>query len=133
MTNTLVVMNSSLGILTLVAWITPALLFGQQSSEIDSVTMSSQVQQLPLVDGNYHQNRKNERYQLYPNPFANSLYFSSSTFHDIRVYNLSGKLIVHIEKDAESIDIDMTGMPSGTYIVKLSDGNVSFSEQIIKR
>ncbi|KQO34329.1 pectate lyase [Flavobacterium sp. Leaf82] len=70
---------------------------------------------------------------LYPNPVTNTLYLSNvnQKVEQILVYNLSGLLVKSAGKDTESIDLNQ--LIPGTYLVKVSTNEGSFTQTILKK
>lgn len=63
-------------------------------------------------------------FRAYPNPTNSTLHFSSSNqrFGAIHIYDISGKLVAQTS-DLQN-PIDLTSLPSGTYIVSTDNKNI---------
>ena len=72
--------------------------------------------------------------QYYPNPVGAvlSLRFSE-TINSITVYNLLGQQVLQASPNADQTEINVSGLASGTYIMKVVSGNNSKAVKIIKR
>ena len=70
---------------------------------------------------------------LYPNPVTDQLYFSSSEqkIENVAIYSLSGALVKTISKVGDSIDV--SNLHTGTYLVKVTTDQGSFTQKIIKK
>jgi hypothetical protein len=66
---------------------------------------------------------------IYPNPVINEI-FVSEKYSAIEIFDLSGKLILHIEKYHNKIDISV--LHSGLYIVKIYSEKGTLTQKIIK-
>jgi hypothetical protein len=70
-------------------------------------------------------------FQIYPNPILNYLEIKPNNNLDIKyvkVYNLQGKLI----KESTKKRIDLSGLSTGTYVVKVKTNLGVYSKKIIK-
>ncbi|HEY6143790.1 MAG TPA: T9SS type A sorting domain-containing protein [Flavobacterium sp.] len=78
-------------------------------------------------------NVKAPKLTLYPNPTTNQLYFSSSDqkIENVAIYSLSGALIKNISTVGESIDV--SNLSTGSYLVKVTTEQGSFTQKIIKK
>ena len=74
---------------------------------------------------------------IYPNPTAGRLKVELLNLPDeqtvdIKVYNLSGQLIVAREKAGWQTEIDLSGQPAGTYLMKIEAGEYRTEWRVIK-
>lgn len=75
--------------------------------------------------------------KVYPNPFKESI---SISFTDlvksdilVSVFDVSGKLIYsEIFSEAQRIELNLSDIPQGTYILKLASNTKSFNSKLIK-
>ncbi|HEY6143438.1 MAG TPA: T9SS type A sorting domain-containing protein, partial [Flavobacterium sp.] len=69
---------------------------------------------------------------LYPNPATNELRLSSSDqkIENVAIYSLSGALVKTISNVIESIDV--SNLSTGSYLVKVTTDQGSFTQKIIK-
>jgi hypothetical protein len=69
---------------------------------------------------------------LYPNPSHEKIYFDSENKNIpiyAELYNLLGELIIVQQKNNE---MDISNLPSGIYFVRMSQGDLSLIEKVIK-
>ena len=76
--------------------------------------------------------------KIYPNPTAGWLKVEIRNLPDeqtadIRVYNLSGQMIIASEKVRDFTEIDLSGQPQGTYLMKIAAGKYQTEWRIIKK
>jgi len=79
----------------------------------------------------------NNAYKLYPNPTNEKLTISalySEMYNDasFAIYNLKGKLIVDKTIFTNVYEVNITELPKGTYILKISNKNGTYSQRFIK-
>ncbi|WP_304198340.1 T9SS type A sorting domain-containing protein [Flavobacterium alvei] len=78
------------------------------------------------------QNLETPKLTLYPNPVSNSLYLTSNQkIENVLIYNLTGALVKSISNNPESIDV--SNLNSGSYLVKVTTNQGSFTQKIIKK
>ena len=70
---------------------------------------------------------------LHPNPVTNQLYLSSSDqkIENVAIYSLTGALVKSIKNEVESIDV--SNLKAGSYLVKVTTDQGSFTQKIIKK
>lgn len=70
---------------------------------------------------------------LYPNPVTNQLHFSSSdqTIEKIVIYNLLGSMVKTVSNVTDSVDV--SHLHTGSYLVKVTTNQGSFTQKIIKK
>lgn len=74
-----------------------------------------------------------DSFRVYPNPVKDILNISTKTAVDnIAVYDVLGKLVLSAQPDVISPKINMSGLASGAYLVKVTIGNASKTVKIIK-
>ena len=78
------------------------------------------------------QNLETPKLTLYPNPVSNSLYLTSNQkIENVLIYNITGALVKSISNNPESIDV--SNLNSGSYLVKVTTNQGSFTQKIIKK
>lgn len=78
------------------------------------------------------QNLETPKLTLYPNPVSNSLYLTSNQkIENVLIYNITGALVKSISNNPESIDV--SNLNSGSYLVKVTTDEGSFTQKIIKK
>ncbi|MDR0865502.1 MAG: discoidin domain-containing protein [Candidatus Symbiothrix sp.] len=68
---------------------------------------------------------------IYPNPTNKLLYVKGMSEFDVDIFDLTGIKVLHCDRQNDSIDI--SSLPSGTYLVKLSNGKQQACKTIIKK
>ena len=84
-----------------------------------------------LTDGNdtygydaVVENSNNDSLNVYPNPVSSSIKIESAEFKKIKVYNVKGQTMKKIAvKGQDAVEIDVSKLPSGTYLVEAVDVN----------
>lgn len=71
---------------------------------------------------------------IYPNPSGNQITIQSQEqLHDLFLYNQNGKLVRHITNiQSNNTILDLSFLPKGIYVLKLSNNNTEMIERIIK-
>lgn len=65
-----------------------------------------------------------ESITVYPNPTSNNIVVSGDRLHEVEIYNFTGqKVASYRSANAENFVIDMSGLPSGFYLVNVTSGN----------
>ena len=71
---------------------------------------------------------------FYPNPVRDVLNLSyGQNISEVVVYNLLGQKVLENTINADTAKIDMSGLSSGSYIVKITSGNQVKSIKVIKQ
>jgi hypothetical protein len=72
---------------------------------------------------------------LYPNPVTNTLIINAASMKaaKIELYNISGALVFTKIFDGNQMQIDMSGVPSGIYIIRINDGEKSILRKVVKK
>ena len=75
-----------------------------------------------------------EGFVMYPNPVADILYLKArQAIDNISIYNMLGQEILTNSPAATQVQLDMSTLPVGTYIVKVQAGNKLGSYNLIKQ
>lgn len=75
----------------------------------------------------------NSKFVYFPNPVKDILNLSyEQNITDVVVYNLLGQEIITKKFDANQTQIDMSGLASGTYIVKVTADNTNKTFKVVK-
>lgn len=72
----------------------------------------------PVVDS------QTSKYQLYPNPFTGTLHIESGNTEtpvDIAIYDVTGMAVSTIPRFANSITVNLSGLPDGIYLLRCTD------------
>jgi len=72
---------------------------------------------------------------LYPNPVTNTLIITAAGMKAAKVelYNTSGAMVFAKFFDGNQMQIDMSGVPSGIYIIRLNDGEKLILKKVVKK
>ena len=84
-----------------------------------------------LTDGNdtygyddMGENTGNDSLNIYPNPASSSIKIESEGFKKIKIFNVKGQTMKKIAvKGQDAVEIDVSKLPSGTYLVEALDVN----------
>jgi len=79
------------------------------------------------------QNTQASKLTLYPNPVTNQLFLYSSDqkIANVAIYSLTGALVKSSSNEAESIDV--SNLNTGSYLVKVTTDQGTFTQKIIKK
>ena len=84
----------------------------------------------------YYENSVSENYvvsTIYPNPSDGIFNISDSNIESIEVYDITGKLVMQQQVNANNTTIDLTNKAKGVYTLKSYNGNnVSVSKLIVE-
>jgi hypothetical protein len=70
---------------------------------------------------------------LYPNPATDIVNINTSiSIDNVRLYDLTGRIVMEANPKKESFDLDVTDLSKGVYLVKLSAGNKEATTKLIK-
>jgi hypothetical protein len=71
-------------------------------------------------------------FSVYPNP-ANDLIEikSEQAFEDIEIYTIDGKCKLRQKSNKKSINLDVSELDSGTYVLSIKFGNQVFQKKVI--
>lgn len=76
----------------------------------------------------------NASFSAYPNPVKDVLNLSfTQNISQVAVYNLLGQQVVVMDMDSNKGQIDMSNMPSGTYLVKVATENAVKTIKVFKQ
>lgn len=71
---------------------------------------------------------------LWPNPVIDVLNISMKSLKSVYVYNISGQLVLHVNKLNETVSINISKLNSGIYFVKANnEAGLSVTNKIIKK
>ena len=72
-------------------------------------------------DDNIAENNANI-YNIYPNPTSGKITVSGANIKEVEIYNLCGQKVLSV-KGEQNVNIDMSSLISGIYMVKITDNN----------
>ncbi len=79
---------------------------------------------------------QNDVLNIYPNPFSHSVTINVSSsegkLKEILLMNMLGKVIIHDESALEKIELDVSNLESGTYLLRVRHAENYYTEKIIK-
>lgn len=76
---------------------------------------------------------ENQPFTIYPNPASQNIHVQSTDMIlEIEVYDLSGKLLIHINSGNFSESIDLSDISEGIYFLKMRTDKQTFIQKIIK-
>ncbi len=72
--------------------------------------------------------------QVFPNPATNivSIRFPTKQHFEIQIFNSAGQCVLSKELNSDSNDINISALPNGFYIIKISDVNWSIQRGLAK-
>ncbi|RZJ73602.1 Calx-beta domain-containing protein [Flavobacterium sp.] len=74
------------------------------------------------------------KFKVYPNPVNDILNVEyTDQLSEVQVFNIIGQIVISKNVSATSTQLDMTRLPAGTFLVKVSSGNASETFKIIKK
>lgn len=75
-----------------------------------------------------------EGFNMYPNPVENTLYINATNKIDaISIYNLLGQEVLQNTPATIEVELDMSMLPTGTYVVKVQAGDQIGAYNLIKQ
>jgi hypothetical protein len=75
-----------------------------------------------------------QRFTYYPNPTSNTIYFSGSeTIKSISAYSMIGQLLKIETVNASATTFDISGFPTGNYLLKVTTENETKTVKILKQ
>lgn len=73
-------------------------------------------------------------YNIYPNPTNGNIVVSGSNINMVEVYNLCGQKVLSVEANSNDVNVNMSNLTSGVYMVRIVDNNGNATvNKIIKR
>jgi len=71
---------------------------------------------------------------VYPNPASSviSLNLASEQVVNVQIYNIAGVKVSEATLNSDNNQIDVNGLANGTYILKMNDGEKSYTDKFIK-
>jgi len=74
------------------------------------------------------------KFEFYPNPVTSILNIEyTAEFMNVEVFNMLGQKVLAKNVNADTTQIDMSHLPSATYLVKVSAENVSKTIKVVKK
>jgi glycosidase len=70
---------------------------------------------------------------VYPNPSSSRVFIQSSTdIKNLQLFNLQGKLLKQSQPQKENVEIDISNLPAGIYLLQISNGKTTYQEKLIR-
>ncbi|MHC1708783.1 MAG: FG-GAP-like repeat-containing protein [Bacteroidales bacterium] len=86
----------------------------------------------PVVVTGIGQNDYEKLLTLFPNPARNRLMVTCARVMDLLgIYTMVGKELMHMKTDTRQIQLDLTDLPPGLYIVRVKSGKETIYKQLI--
>jgi len=73
-------------------------------------------------------------YNIYPNPTNSNITVSGENISLVEVYNICGQKVISLETKTSSVNVNMSELTAGVYMVKIVDNNGNATvNKIVKR
>ena len=73
-------------------------------------------------------------FDVYPNPVSNSLFINASeNLQNVALFSSEGKLMMHINQNSAFIEMDMSLLASGIYILEITTHSGTYTQRIVKQ
>ena len=73
-------------------------------------------------------------YNIYPNPTNGNITVCGEEINMVEVYNLCGQKVMTVEANSSSVNVNMSALTTGVYMVKIVDGNGNATvNKVVKR
>ena len=73
-------------------------------------------------------------YNIYPNPTNGNITVSGESISLVEVYNICGQKVISLETKASSVNVNMSELTAGVYMVKIVDNNGNATvNKVVKR
>ena len=99
-------------------------------------TVSLLIDNISYIDFQYTVNileRETENFSIYPNPVTNNLTVEhSEAIDDLKIFDLQGKMYLHISPKKETVNIDMTSFATGIYFLRIMSNDRISTSKVIK-
>jgi len=77
--------------------------------------------------------RQTENFSIYPNPITNILTVKNSeTIDELKIFDMQGKMYLHISPKNEIVNIDMSSFAAGIYFLRIVSNNKISTSKVIK-
>jgi photosystem II stability/assembly factor-like uncharacterized protein len=71
-------------------------------------------------------------FSIYPNPASDQLYIrSGAVITNLKLSDLSGRMVLHMQPEKENLDIQVSPYPSGIYVLSLETATGSYHQKIV--
>ena len=94
---------------------------------VDDITLYRQYDETHGLD-----EKPSNTLTVYPNPASDFvLVESTETVNDYEIYNITGAMVCRSQVTAKSFHIDLRGLPNGTYLLQLNQGNRIKTQKLV--
>lgn len=100
------------------------MLINTSSGMIENACVNNDITGFPPI------NKNNSEFSVYPNPAKDKLNISIKDNSNVYIYNDFGQLIINEENISGAYQVDMSGLQSGTYIIKVISDSQVFARKI---
>jgi hypothetical protein len=69
--------------------------------------------------------------QLFPNPTTGRFQLTNIRADRVQVYDNTGRLMRDISQPGS--ELDLSGLPAGVYVLKITEGNAVYSARVVKQ
>lgn len=83
------------------------------------------------VAANNSEIENNLAISIYPNPVSDIIYMKNKGKFNIRIFDLSGKML--LDKNTETESIDVRNLKAGTYIINIKNSDYNTTMKFIKQ
>jgi uncharacterized protein YjdB len=98
---------------------------GMSAEKIITINMEDEVNGL--------ENNNPTNLEIFPNPFTNQINISAPIKSIVTICDLSGKVLMSLTAESETMSVDMSQLASGIYIAMVELDNVIDTKKIVKR
>lgn len=75
-----------------------------------------------------------DSFVVHPNPATNKVVIDSPTLiKEVKVLNILGQEVMTSNPNTDSVQLDISGLPTGTYLLRISDDEASIVKKLIKK
>ncbi len=99
-----------------------------QSAKVNSDLLNQKISADTL------QTNANTVINIYPNPTTGTftIYNNSTEIYNVSVFNISGKLVLELPGCMTIANLDISNLPNGLYIIKVTGTSTSFVGKLVK-
>ena len=92
------------------------------------------VKSIERVDHSSVAENKDNVYNIYPNPTNGNITVNGESINMVEVYNLCGQKVMAIEANSSNVNVNMSALSTGVYMVRIVDENGNATvNKVIKR
>lgn len=88
----------------------------------------------PAVQPAIEDNLVNPSLSIYPNPFTSNITVSSTeAITNVTVYNVHGAKVMNVAANNNDVELDLSTLNSGVYIIRVQSNSTIYNQKIIKQ